>query len=217
MKEVNRKKIIVIISGLLFILCIAFMFSKSDRDDRLDEAQIIALRENYPICGLEVPPMIEMMPLSLEQVKNYAETFVYGEVVGDFEIYSTKLSTGNTMLDEQRKENGISDEYSFYEYTISVISDTEGLMRKGEKITISDNVIFMDYNPKLSDGMKVVVPISGRDKDVASRTSFLVDGMYYVIEDEYAISVFDESATYSKSKDALSGVKVDVLLKKLRK
>ncbi len=44
-----------------------------------------------------------------------------------------------------------------------------------------------------------------------------MDGMYYVTEEGYVISVFDENSTHSKSKDVLNGVKVDVLLKKLKK
>ena len=216
MKAFKNRKIKIMVLVLVFGLIIGFVVN-NNMNKRLEETQIATLREKYPICGLEVPATLSMTHLSLDQVKNYAETFVYGEIVGDFETYSTKLSTGNIVLDENRKENGLSDEYSYYEYTISVINDTEGIIKKGEKITISDNVIFMDYNPKLSDGMRVVVPIMWRDEDVPTRAYYTVDGMYYVTEEGYAISAFDENATYSKSKDELSGVKVDTLLKKLKK
>lgn len=216
MKAVDKRKIIIAIPVLLLLLSVTFMTNNSRKEDCLDETQIAELREKYPICGLEVPPTLEMIQLPLSQVKDIVETFVYGEVEGNYVTYSKKLSTGNTMLDEQRKENGISDEYSFYEYTVSVIDDTEGIMENGEKITISSNLIFIDYNPKLSDGMKVVVPIV-RDEDVIGRTHYIMDGMYYVTEEGYVISVFDENSTYSKSKDVLNGVKVDVLLKKLKK
>ncbi len=217
MKIRNRRKNIIIFSALLVVLSICCIINECNKHDRLEEAQIAELRNDYPICGLEAPGMIDLVPLSLSEVKARAETFVYGEVIGEFDIYSTKLSTGNTALDEQRQENGIIDEYSFYEYTISVIADTEGILKKGEKITISDNAIFMDYNPKLSDGMKVVVPIMRRDNDVVNRAYYTTSGMFYVTDDEYVISVFDENTTTSKAKDLLSGVNVDVLLKKLKK
>ncbi len=214
MKAVNKKNTFIIIPALLLILSICLISNINNQEYRLNDAQIAALREKYPVCGVEVPAGVSMKKLSLSNVKNVAETFVYGEVVGDVKTYTVKLSTGNSMLDEKRKENGISEEYEFYEYTISVINDTEGKKEKGENITIASNMIFKNYNPQLSSGMKIVVPVVN-DKKKSTRNHYIVDGMYYVTEDGYAISAFEENAT--SSRNITSGVKVEELLRQLKK
>ncbi len=214
MKTENKRKLFIIIPALVLILsvCLIFILNRNDKEDRLSEDQIAALREQYPICWSH--PLIDVRKLTLTEVKNASDTFVYGEVVGDISAYTVISSTGNAALDEKRKQNGIVDEFEFYEYTIEVISDTEGKREAGAKITIAANSDFKDYNPKLSDGMKVVVPVTP-DKKVPGRNYYLVDGMYYVTEDGYAIAAFREDTANTKSRT--SGLKVDELLKRLKK
>lgn len=214
MKAVNKRKLFIIIPTLVLILsvCFVFVLNRNAKEDRLSEEQIAALREQYPICGSH--PLISVRRLTLPEVKDASETFIYGEVVEDISTYTVTSSTGNATLDEKRKQNGIVDEFEFYEYTIEVISDTEGKREAGEKITIAANSDFKDYNPRLTDGMKVVVPVTA-DKKVPARNYYLVDGMYYVTEDGYAISAFREDTATAKS--ITSGLKVDELLKLLKK
>lgn len=71
----------------------------------------------------------------------------------------------------------------------------------------------IDFNPKLSDGMKVVVPVM-QGKDKLSRNWFGIFGMYYVTEDGYALSAFDEN-TAATARTTYSGIKVENLLKEL--
>ena len=120
-------------------------------------------------------------------------------------------STGNEQLDEKRRANGIKDEFQFYEYTLSVLGDTNGEYKKGEKITIAANVMFMDYFPKLSDGMRMMIPMS-RDPEKPSR-SYYQPEMYYITEDGYAISAFEEKL----EPEPLSGIKVEELMQELKK
>ena len=116
-------------------------------------------------------------------------------------------------MDEKREAVGLGNEYEFYEYPITVIEDTSGIYEAGDQITISDNVMFMEANPKLNSGMRVVVPVMV-DDDVSTRANFNVYGTYYVTEDGYALSAFDEEVAQTR---AMTGVKVEALLEQLKK
>jgi hypothetical protein len=179
----------------------------------LTTEQIAELREKYPIYGIEVPPMVDMRSPTLEETIEKAESFVYGEVVGDYTTYYKNVSTGHEELDAKRKANGINDVYEFYEYTITVLDDTEGKHTKGEEITITANSDFIEYCPPLSDGMRVVVPVI-QTKDKTSRYYYGVEGMYYVTEDGYAISAFDEVRL---AKTVYSGITLEELFDVLKK
>ena len=201
--------IVIVISGL------AVWNSRKANEPKphLTEAQIAQLREQYPIYGIEQPLFIDMEESTLEERIERAETFVYGEVIGDYTTYYKNISTGHEELDAKRKANGISDVYEFYEYTIRIMDDTEGLYTKGEEITIASNIDFIDYNPQLSDGMRVVVPVT-RDKEKSSRSYYNVAGMYYVTEDGYALSAFNEQ---TRAKKAYSGITLEELFEVLKK
>lgn len=61
--------------------------------------------------------------------------------------------------------------------------------------------------------MKVVVPVS-RLSENSSRSIYMVVGMYYVTEEGYALSAFDEN-TAATARTTYSGIKVENLLKEL--
>ncbi len=210
---IKNKMVLVAFTAILLLLVIAVVIYNINKST-LSAGQISALREQYPICGIDAPQNISMRNAPLSEVIEISDSFVYGEVVGDVATYTVDASTGNTKLDDKRNQNGINDSYDFYEYTISVISDSEGMYAKGEKITISSNVCFMDYNPKLSAGMKIIVPVF-KDENSKSRHYYCVDGMYYVTDTGYAISAFDEAAMPSEK--TLSGKKVNDVLNELKK
>lgn len=212
-----KNRIFIGIAVLLSIsLCLICLFSLNTKEDRLTDEQISQLREQYPICGIIEPPNVSLNHnISLEDIIELSDSFIYGKVVGDYKTYFVNASTGKTEADKKRKEKGIEDTFEFYEYTLNVIEDTEDKYQKGDVITISDNIIFKDYNPKLSDGMKVIVPVfEGKNVKHPTRRSYSVIGMYYVTDDGYAISAFSEN---KQAKKIHSGLKVEEILKQLEK
>ena len=214
MKATKRKAWLIVsaIACLGFVFCVSMV---NYPEERLSAEQVTELRDQYPVCGKKVPEMITLRTMEIDEVKNLVETFVYGEVVGDISKYNVTTSVGNEALAEKRSSNGIEDVFEFYEYTISVISDSEGKYSKGDIITIASNADFIDYNPKLSEGMKIVVPVV-QDDEKLSRNYYCLEGMYYVTPEEYAIAAFDETEI-PVSRNASSGVKVETLLNELRK
>lgn len=214
-KVIKNRYLLVTIMMLLIALCamICYNIANSATGQELSEAQISMLREKYPICGNEEVVMGSLRTPKINEIKEIAESFVYGEITGDISTYTKHISTGDLELDKKRTENGISDTFTFYEYTISVIDDTEGVHKPGDKITISANIDFIDYNPNLSDGMKIIVPtIKGEDD--SSRYFYNVYGMYYVTDDGYAISAFDENKAMMKK--TMSGIRVENLMNELK-
>lgn len=212
MKKYNKKIIVsfVLIMGI-FLFC---SLRDHAMNKRLSEEEIEVLRKEYPVCGLEVPEGVAMRQLSLAEVKNMADTFVYGEIVGEEQMYSLQLSTGNDVSDDKRQQNGLTDTYDFYEYTVQVICDTENIKKTGEQITITSNILFKDYNPKLKEGMQIIVPVV-TDEYKAERNHYIVDGMYYVTKDGYALSAFQENVVHERERT--SGLKVEKLFQTLKK
>lgn len=207
------KSVLLLTVIIASVFCVYFM--RPEPEARLTNEQIQALRDEYPVYGKKAPALVSRKAMTVDEVKDYVETFVYGEVVGGISKYNVTATLKNKALAEKRKKNGIDDVFEFYEYTVTVIGDTEGIYSKGDKITIAANVDFIEYNPTLSDGMKIVVPVI-RDNKKEGRTYYTVDGMYYVTPDGYALTAFDEEKA-SASKDISSGVTLENLLKRLKK
>ncbi|MDE7313883.1 MAG: hypothetical protein K2N87_20035 [Eubacterium sp.] len=221
MKSATKKSRLLIHTVLIlsaaFVLCFIGYNSmvRNGTNQSLTENQIAELRDEYPICGDSelIKSIVDMRIPTMSELKEHVDTFVYGKVEGEMSSYSQYISSGNPELDAKRNTNGRDDIFEFYEHTVSIIEDTSGIYKAGDQISIVSNKIFIDYNPHFSDGMKVVIP-SALDKEVAGRVHYDVYGMYYVTEDGYAISAFEEKRMMKK---ALSGIKVEKLLEELKK
>ena len=163
--------------------------------ERLSEAEIAELREEYPILPLSFSCLMSYHIPSLDEVTEDMECFTYAEIVKD------------------------SDTYSNYRYTLRVIRDTEGFYRPGEEILIGPDYRKNNGKPHFRAGMKIVYGTylskyrEGNPKD----TEYTVIGTYYVTDDGYVLSAFPEIPEIMKDREPYTGVKVEYLLKKLRK
>lgn len=211
----HKKKLLFGVAAVVLLCAIGWLAFFRFGEQRLSESEISKLREKYPVCGdiRTLPPNGDLLVPTWEKVKAREDTFIYCTIGGDMTTYDQYISTGNPELDKKRQENGIGDVYKFYEYPITVIEDAAGLFQPGDKLTIASNMDFVDYKPHLSKGMKAIVPVI-RDMDVESRMQFGVNGFFYVTEDGYVLSAFDEQKASIKT--TITGEKVDVLLKELK-
>lgn len=198
----------VFLTALTVLIVLLFLRAT----DRLTEEQIADLRGQYPICEASHPLVSFRENISLEECIRRAESFVYGEVVGEASYYQVSRDLGDGEFQEKQKANGVSDVNEFYEYTLRVLDDTEGRYTPDTEITISANVLLKDSYPALQEGMRVVVPVV-RDDSVTTRNYYTVHGMFYVTEEEYALSAYEEPDT----EKPVSGQKVDALMGKLKK
>lgn len=213
MRNASKRNSLFIITALFLVLIIAAALLIPKPSDRLNDSQIEELRLEYPLCGIEAPLGASLRSFSLKECIDMSESFVYGKVVGEARKYSVSVNLGDAELEKKSEDNEIDRVHEFYEYTVSVIGDTEGKYAPNDKITISANTLMENFNPKLKDGMEVVVPVI-QDKNVKSRNYYTVYGMFYVTDNGYALSAYEENP---KGRSALSGEKVDVLMQKLKK
>ena len=216
MNAMKKRPVYILISAMILVLVIC-AFALSSMESRLEyhltQEQILSMREQYPIYKNDAP-MVDTIDVPLQKVSERMESFVYGEVTGDVSTYSFVNLTGNAEWDNKMAQVSPNNKTTFFEYPITVISDTEGKYKKGEQITIAANVIFQECRPKLKKGMKVVLPVA-RDDEKPERNYYSLTGMYYITDEGYALSAFDEST--AQMKRSYNGIKVEDLLKQLKK
>ena len=230
----NVKKLLYMSIFLILVCIFAFMYintivqnqsaklsQKADDDsinsvllqandsEILSQIKIDELRNKYPIC-YGTPQNIMMRIPTFQDILNSVDTFVYANVVSEINHYNEKISTGYKELDDKRIQNGISDISRFFEYTLEVIGDTESKIDSDTQfITIFSNSIFEEYYPVLKQDMRIVVPVKKTDEN---KYSFMKYGLYYVTDDDYVLSAYEES-----EETKLSGVKINILLNLLKK
>lgn len=101
---------------------------------RLTQAQIAQLRQEYPM--IKDSPLVDGRIPTMSEMKGRVDTFVYGTVEGEAPADSKSVSTGDAGVDAKRSQNGIDDVFPSYAYTLSVIEDTEGVFKAGDKVVM---------------------------------------------------------------------------------
>lgn len=198
-----------------------------DEKSQLSRGQIEQLREEYPMA--DAPADMEFLWQPVENKIGISDTFIYAEIIGEKNYYSRSVSMGDEELDKKLESKG-GNIFSYFEVPVRIIQDSEGLYQEGDEITISANCIYEDTAPRMEPGMKIVASISndstGTQPDY--RKSYGLIGFYYVTDDGYALAAFPEYNPSTAEFDGIepstltrsgytSGLKVDVLLKRLRK
>ena len=133
-----------------------------------------------------------MRHLALDEYMEDCDTFVYAEVL-DGPFYSEEeISTGIPEFDEK----GGLLHVSYFTYRVSVLEDSRHALKKGDIIEIKQNILFEQNYPKLEQGTRISLGISRLERTESERSKLVydysTDGMFYVTDDGYAISVFSE-------------------------
>ena len=218
MKALSKKQLISLLSMIVLSLLVGIspsLYQKAKASNRLGAEQIADLRSQYPICSGE-GAMVSRANPSLDELVETMDSFVYAEVDGEMTTFSKQVSLGIPALEAKQKENGGDGGYEFYQYNLTVISDTEGEFQSGEEIKVVGNMMFLEGNPKLEDGMRIVFGTIRTPGD-PSNCGMLTAGTYYVTEDGYALSAFEESQENMQGRSAYTGLPVEQLLYQLKK
>ena len=160
---------------------------------RLTEEEIEVLRERYPLCGY--PELVEVMYVPIEEIIERADTFVYGEIIGEAEPDHSAI-------------------WERFQYTLTVIEDSERLFEKGEQVTLISDVMLRSIIPEFKDGMRAVVAYTPETGNKNSAL-FMLWSVFYVTEDGYVLSSFDENKMGSEL--ILSGMRVEDALAAVKK
>lgn len=211
MKAKIKKKIlftVLICAGVISIGIITVHFS----NQHLSKSELAQLRKQYPIYGPTISQeLIDAFGKEayIEQYHEKTENFIYGEIVGEHTTFWRNQYTGK----EAEKSCG-NNWKELMEYTMIVSDDTNGIFEQGDEITLVSGIGsgLVAGLPVLAEGMKVVIPVY-QDSFKESRYWWSEVGMYYVTEDGYVISAFDEETLSYK---VYSGIKVEELLEKVK-
>lgn len=208
MKRTNRKTILALIAGLLAVL-LCVLTACAPAAEPLTDAQIEALREEYPDSA-EHPPTMSMRDYTFAERVSQNDTFVYVEITGEPQFYSIDLRSG---VDEKPMEKGEtvgSSRVAKFEYPAKVVRDATGVFKGGEAITISSPQMFFEVTPALKAGDRIIAGVT-KDQYKETRYQFAYLCAYYVTEDEHVLSCFEELEG-----DEKTGLTVDGLFDEVR-
>lgn len=182
----------VLIMGVLLIALAVWVVSNLNVNKRLSDEQIVELRKDYPVYGMNANGNDNFDFDILSAVcEEHVQTFIYCEIVSDASV----------------------DYPSFHaEYKVKVLKDTEKLYSEQEEIIIVGSTDEEYILPVFSKGMKIVLPI-WRDDD-GRRHWYSIVGTYWVTDDEYVLSAFNEGK-YSQCD--FTGTQLAQLWKELEK
>lgn len=187
-----QKSTMRFLCSLVAICFIAGGCSPGLKKERLSKDQMAVLREQYPVYTGVAAIVDISREMTLQEVGEASDTFVYGKIIGDSFRYSTNAESGIPALDEKQDSMG-SREVEFYGYTLEVIRDTENKFEQNSIITIEVNATYTDMMPVLKDGIEVIVPVTEwATMERPNRYNYTRTGMYYVTPDDYVLSAYQE-------------------------
>ena len=210
MKRINRKNALALIAGLLAVLLCA-LTACAPEPEPLTEAEIEALREEYPEYN-SPPPLVNMfVQQSFERKATMADTYVYVEITSELQYFSKSMEKYmDAQMIEKYQKQGLSTDNTFFEYTAKVLDDSQGLLKSGAAIQLHCPMIFFDSTPPLQVGDRVAVAVT-KDKERKNVYSFGWTTMYYVTEDGHVLSCVKEIEG-----DERTGIGVGALLEEVR-
>lgn len=210
MKRINRNTALVLIAGLLAVLMCA-LTACAPEPEPLTDAEIEALREEYPEYNSS-PPLVDMIvQQSFERKATLADTYVYVEITSEPQYFSKSMKKYmDAQMVEKYKKEGLSTDSTFFEYTAKVLDDSQGLLKSDASIQMYSSMLFFDSTPPLQVGDRVAVAVM-KDEERENAYSFAWTTMYYVTEDEHVLSCVKELEG-----DEKTGIGVDALLEDVR-
>ena len=210
MKRINRNTALVLIAGLLAVLMCA-LTACAPEPEPLTDAEIEALREEYPEYNSS-PPLVDMIvQQSFERKATLADTYVYVEITSEPQYFSKSMKKYmDAQMVEKYKKEGLSTDSTFFEYTAKVLDDSQGLLKSDASIQMYSSMLFFDSTPPLQVGDRVAVAVM-KDEERENAYSFAWTTMYYVTEDEHVLSCVKELED-----DEKTGIGVDALLEDVR-
>ena len=156
--------------------------------DTLTQTEIALLRERYPINDAE-PPLIETMPLSLEDWIARCDCYAVVEVISEPEA---RLVSG----------------FAFVNHEVQILNDIFDSIEK-DIIELSYSRELSIRKPAMNVGDKFIV--GGVYNEKTGTINISSDTMFYVTDDDYILSVKSE-----ESKNRHTGTKVEAFLEYLK-
>ncbi len=194
-------------------ICLSSCSSSEQAEaDVLSAEEITALREEYPVYT-NAPHNSVRADVPFKTILTWFSTATLVEITSPPQYYSVSLSgTLPEQLEEKWEDMDLVNRANFYEYEAVVLEDAAGILQPGDVITLSDTMEMKECTPELKVGQKLLTLLDKAASEKPNRYVFDREGAYYVTEDDYILSVFEEE------KDAqYTGWKADAFLDELRR
>lgn len=187
--------------GIVTILCIATLclgigMRKVVRDpDRLSPEKVAELRNTYPL-RTETPAMIDFLPTTLDECVKSCDTFAVVKIESISE-YSVDLQpyfgAGEKAIYEKNGGKGVTTTAAFTQYNISVEEDIFGTFSQEtiqEPLPLSISNELRSMYPEMKVGDRFVLSLWASTASAHIGTyDTLTESMYYLTDDNYALSV----------------------------
>ncbi len=209
-----RKRVCIFCLFFVFscTICLSSCSSHEQADaDVLSAEEIATLRKQYPIYT-NVPPTTTRADIPFMTILTWFPTATLVEITSPPQYYSVSLSgTLPEQLEEKWEDMDLVNRAYFFEYEAVVLEDAAGILQPGDVITLSCTKEMEECTPELKVGQKLLTLLDKAASEKPNRYVFDREGAYYVTEDDYILSVFEEE------KDAqYTGWKADAFLDELR-
>ncbi len=214
--KINNK--FMYLSGVMLLILAAVLTVNSVflSTPSLSEEQISELRAQYPVYW-GAPPNVSMREPRINEIFDRADAVILGEVVEALPEYSIGFveKGSNTPAEKIYEKFGMSTTDSFIQYRVKVNEVIAGNIFDGEEgskrdIIIINNAMFKGFMPELKPGMKIVTPV-GKGEDVhEGKYWFSRFGFYYVTEDGYVLSAYNEDEKYKFTGKTLDYLKAKI-------
>lgn len=196
-----KKKLLLLtwVLVLLFSCCACATVT----GEKLSEEKVQELRKQYPVYDVTAAPFATVVIQPFAEVASHMETVMDVKVIGD--VNRTYIDLSGTMpadFEEAIKEKGFSYTAGFLTYQVEVIEDAGGQYDPGDIVTVSITDVLEGAIPTFQKGDRFIF-MGGYDEEGQNEVGMNYQ-TYYVTEDGYALSSFQEEEA-----NCLSGVKAE--------
>lgn len=158
---------------------------------KLSQEEIAELRQTYPVQAGSLDGLTSSAQVNFKDRVRPDDAFVYAEIVGDAEFFNIKTEH---PVEIQNKYDllGYDTSVLYLSYEVKILDDARGKHKKDNVIKVCAPATHFYAMNELQKGDRLVFP-SSPSSIIDGYWAFSAREIFYVTEDEYVFSNFDES------------------------
>lgn len=191
-----RKTMIVMIVMLLFAQPVSGCSGDNAESSVLSDTQIAALRDQYPVNGLETTNSASYRQPDLSYLVKGTSSYVIAQIIGK----EADTHVPGRAVDDSEIPTIPSDFTNFTIRILDTVVTSDFLFEspvldgwqvyEGQELVVSFNQLFPI--PKLEEGMSAAIMVTAPvEKSFVPMYQSMVDGLYYIV-DKHVISGYEE-------------------------
>lgn len=195
MTILKRRNLLLIFLSVILVGGVA-IYSSSDSSENksLTEERLVDLRANYPV-NYNTLMNVAMIEVPFSHMLEFSQTAVVAEVIEKLPEYTINLipdeNTPEGILNKKHEEMGFSfAEARFTPFKVKVDEIIAG-DPLSEYVNIYYNSDFINTEPDLAPGTKIVVTLFKAPGHPEGNYSFSKFGTYFVVDNDYVLSAYE--------------------------